>query len=179
MAVDWFSPSERIRMRANIGGFCLTLVLLWPGAVVAQDADAASEIFSREEWLAGYRHFGVAASLSYPYADFRDQYDAGFGLHALVDYPVSTLIRIAGDVAWNRFPGDDDGPALDVFSAFIEGRIVLAFFYAAGGTGYLTGVDHVGYVPSFGLRFDRTEFSVRWVAVGSDSWTTLRAGFYF
>jgi hypothetical protein len=167
-------------MRAQLFLLGLVLLLLLPVAGAAQTtSDAIPEAYSREEWLASYRHFGIAASASFPYTRFGDRYDTGFGLHALADFPLVTLINIAGDVGWTRFASDGEGDFLDVFNAIVEGRFVFAFFFVGGGTGYLSGVDDFGWVPSLGLRFDRAELAVRWVAAGPDAWTTLRAGFYF
>jgi len=159
----------------RISTLLLGLILLIPGVAVAQDDAGAA----RREWVAAYRQLGIAAAVSFPYADYDKRQDLGYGLQGLVDHPLVPLINLTGTVGWTHFPGQDDRDAVDVFLVTFGGRLVLGSFYMSGETGYFSEIEEWGWVPGFGFRFDRLELGLRYVASGKDAWTTVRAGWYF
>lgn len=133
----------------------------------------------RDEWLANYKHFGAAAAVTFPYQEFGDSYNTGYGLHGMVDFPLITFLNFIADVGWNNFPGENGGESADIFNFAGGAKIAIGVFFMGGEVGYFTDVDEVSWIPSIGLRFSRFEFAVRLKAVGSGSWTTLRFGYYF
>lgn len=155
-------------------GLVLLLMFLLPCLAAGQES-----VQTRDEWVANYRWLGAGLSTSFPYTEFGDDYSTGYGVHALLDKPVWPLINASADVGWNHFPGNEEHDSIDVWSLFFGGRLVFGVFYMGAEAGYLSEVDHVGWVPSFGCRFEKLELGIRYVASGSNSWTTLRAGYYF
>lgn len=133
----------------------------------------------RDEWLASYHHFGVAAAMTYPFQDFGDDYSTGFGLHGMVDYPWISLVHLIADVGWNHFPGKNDSASVDIFNISGGAKIALGAFFMGGEVGYFSEVDEVSWIPSIGVRPGNWEVALRIKAVGLGSWTTLRAGYYF
>jgi hypothetical protein len=152
----------------------LALVLMAPAFARGQGGEPES----REAWLATYRRFGAAATVSWPYTEFGDKYDSGWGLHALVDQPFVPLINLTADVGWNTFPGGGERDRTDVWNVTVGGKLTLGVFYMGGETGYLSSVDRWGWVPSLGARFGDLEVALRLTTAGSQGWTTLRLGYY-
>jgi len=148
-------------------------------ALVPQPARAETNNV-REQWLAQYRHLGLAGALTYPFQDFGDDYNTGYGLHAMFDYPLIPLLNVTGSAGWNHFPREKEGESLDVLNLAVGGKIALGSFYIGGEVGYFSEVEEWSWVPSMGVRLDSNwDFAVRLKATGTGSWTTLRAGYYF
>jgi len=148
-------------------------VILGAGAGLAQDVQPA-----RAPWHSG-NHWGVGAQFSYPYADFGDRFANGYGLQGLFDYPLIPLIDVCASVGWNRFPGAADGDGVNIWEVSFGGRFALGAFFMGSEMAYFSEVDQGSVVPSLGLRYDHWEVSVRFKAVGDNSWTGFRTGFYF
>jgi hypothetical protein len=162
--------------------FTLALGVLPPLGASAQPTASgatAEPQTEREQWLASYRHWGLAFAQTHPFQDFNDEHNTGYGLHAIVDYPVIPLLNFTVDVGWNRFDKADDGAALDVINVTFGGKISLGPFYVGGETGYYNKVEDWSWVPSMGVRPGNWDFGVRLKATGEGSWTTLRVGYYF
>jgi hypothetical protein len=160
----------------------LACLLLLPGMVNAQPSQSeqsAPGVSARDQWLATYRHWGLAAAQTHPFQDFNDEHNTGYGLHLILDYPVVPLLNFTADVGWNRFARADDGAALDVINLTFGGKISLGPVYIGGETGYFNKVDEWSWVPSFGVRPGNWELGLRLKATGSGTWTTLRVGYYF
>ncbi len=152
------------------------LLLSIPALAQDQPAPAAD---ARQAWVDSYRWLGAGVSTSFPYTDFGDDFNTGYGLYAIVDKPLWPLLNGSADLGWNHFPGAGDRESVDIFNLIFGLRFVLGVFFMGGETGYLSEVDNWGWVPSMGLRFEQLEFTVRHVNAGADAWTTLRAGYYF
>ncbi len=123
--------------------------------------------------------FGAAFSLNYPYENFGEEHETGYGIHAIMIYPFIPLLDFTADIGWNRFPQADDGEAIDVWEFAGGMRFVMGVFFMSGEVGYYTEVEDTSFVPGLGLRFDRLEISLRVKAVTGGSWTGLRVGYYF
>lgn len=166
-----------LTMNGRIALIALLVVVVGPSLVSAQQPDAES--MTREQWLADYRKFGVAATLSFPYGSFGDDQGTGYGLQGLVDYPVLPLLNLAGTLGWSHFPGDGNNEALNVWYVNIGARLSLAGFFMSGQAGYYSEIDEWGWVPGFGYRFTQLEIGLEYVSVSRDAWTTLHVGWYF
>jgi hypothetical protein len=138
----------------------------------------AQEPQTREQWLASYRHFGLAAAQTHPFQEFNDDTNTGYGAHAMCDFPVVPLLNFTADLGWNRFDREAGG-SLDVVNFTFGGKIAFGPAYMGGETGYYSKVDEWSWVPSFGLRPGNLDFCVRLKATGQGTWTTLRLGYYF
>lgn len=157
----------------------LFLCALVPAVILSPPVRAETNTV-REQWLAQYRHLGLAAALTYPFQDFGEDYDTGYGLHAMFDYPLIPLLNVTGSAGWNHFPRIEEGESLDVLNLAAGGKIALGVFYIGGEVGYFSEVEEWSWVPSMGVRLGSNwDFAVRLKATGSGSWTTLRAGCYF
>ncbi len=122
---------------------------------------------------------GISGAVTFPFGDFGDRAQTGYGLHAMGDYPVIPLLHLAGNVGFHQFSGEGEADDLTVWEFSVGVRFVLGAFYMGGENGYFTGVEDSSYIPNFGLRLGNWEAAVRWKAVGRGSWNTLRVGYYF
>ena len=164
-------------MNGRIVLLALLVTVVIPLATMAQQQD--SELTTREEWVANYNKFGIAATVSLPYGDFSEDRTTGYGLQGLVDFPLVPLFNLTGTVGWSHFPEDGDVEPVDIWYVNIGGRLVLASFYMSGQTGYYSELDQWGWVPGFGFRFTQLELGLEYVGASKGAWTTLRVGWYF
>jgi len=134
---------------------------------------------ARAAWVDDYRWLGAGLSVSFPYAEFGDKFNTGYGAHIIVDKPLWPLINLSGDLGYTHFAGNEEHESADIWNLLIGARLAFGAFFIGGEGGWFTEVDDLGWVPSMGVRFEKVEFELRWVTSGSNSWTTLRAGYYF
>ena len=152
------------------------VVLLLCG--VASGAVAADEAKPRAPWHSG-NYWGLGAQVSPPRNDFADKYSTGYGLQGMYNYPLIPLLEVSASVGWNHFPQEADGAGIDIWETSLGARFALGAFFMSGEMGYFSKVDEWSYMPGLGLRYDHWEFSLRVKAVGSNSWSGLRVGYYF
>ncbi|MFT5316481.1 MAG: hypothetical protein ACI9UK_002327, partial [Candidatus Krumholzibacteriia bacterium] len=129
-------------------------------------------------WHPG-NYWGVAAQSTFPRSDFGIDYNTGYGLQGIFDYPLIPLIDLSGSIGWNRFGGKDDRPAIDIWEVALGARFAVGVFFMNGEAGYYTKVDEWNYIPGLGLRFDHWEYSLRTKVAGNSTWSTFRVGYYF
>ena len=122
---------------------------------------------------------GVGLKTSFPFDDFGDRVNTGWGVAALLDYPVIPFIDATAEVGYSHFPDAGQGDGVDVWDVIFGARFALGVFFMGGETGYFSFVDEWSFVPSMGLRFGSLEGSVRFKAVGGGNWSSLRLGYYF
>lgn len=125
------------------------------------------------------RVLGLGVKSSFPYANFDDDFNTGWGVVGMVDYPLIPLIDLTADVGYTSFPGSGENDSVDVWNVCFGGRLALGVFFMGGETGYFSYVEDWSFVPSMGLRFGPFEGGVRYKAVGGSGWTSLRFGYYF
>jgi hypothetical protein len=154
--------------------FAVTLFL-----VLALGAAAGAQEAPRRSYYDDHRVWGLGAQISVPYSDFDANYDTGYGVHALMDYPLAPLFSLTGDVGWNRFSGVSEREDLDLWEVAVGGKFNLPPFFIGGDVAYYSEVDNVNWVPSLGLRFERWEIALRWKAAERTGWVSYRLGFYF
>jgi len=122
---------------------------------------------------------GAAVQTSFPYDELGDTHNTGWGVQAMVDYPLIPLFHLCGRVGWNTFPRVGGGDSLDVWEITGGGRVVLGAFFMGGEVGWYDKGDHWSWVPSLGLRFERIEVAFCVRAVSRYAYTSARAGWYF
>ena len=127
----------------------------------------------------GGNFFGVGAQLTYPFNDFGDDHSSGYGLQGLFNYPLIPLLDLSAALGWNHFPGANDGTSIDIWEMALGCRVALGAFFMNGEMGYFSKVDQWSFLPGLGLRYDHWEIALRVKAIGSDSWSSLRLGYYF
>ncbi len=123
--------------------------------------------------------FGAAGMLSFPYGEFGEKYDTGYGLHVMVDYPWISILNLTADLGWNHFPDGNDKQGVDVWEGSLGCKLAFGWFFMGGEAGYYTQVRDWSFVPTWGLKFGQFEFSMRTKAVGGGSWSGMRVGWYF
>lgn len=133
----------------------------------------------RQGWVDSYRNLGVGVTTTFPFQEFGDEYQTGYGLHLLADYPLIPLLNFTANAGYSHFGRVNEGDEIGVFSLVFGGKIMFGPAFMGGETGYFTEVDEWSWVPSFGLRIQELEFSLRYKSSGAGTWTTLRAGYYF
>ncbi len=139
----------------------------------------AAEVQAQEAPAPRSVNFGAGISGKYPYESFGDEYRSGYGLHAIMDYPVIPLLDLTADIGWNHFPRGDAIESLDIWEFVGGARVRLGVFFMSGEVGYYTNINETSFLPGLGLRF--THFEVAWNvrAVSRGSWTGLRLAYYF
>jgi hypothetical protein len=152
-------------------GLVILLTLLAAAGAAAQEAP------ERAPWHPG-TYFGVGAQATFPTSDFGDKYETGFGVQGMFNYPLIPLIDLAASVGWNHFPAGQVTEAVDIWEFTAGPRFALGTFFMNGETGYFSEVDEWNFVPGLGLRFKHWEYSLR-VKAATNSWTSLRVGYYF
>ena len=152
----------------------VVFALLLTFVPVAHGQDAPSR-----SYYDNHRVFGFALQGSTPYDDFAADYNTGFGVHGIADYPLAPLFSLIGDLGWNRFSGAGEVADIDVWEISAGAKFNLGPFYMGGEVAYYSKVDNVNWLPSIGLRFERWEFAVRWKAAERVGWVSYRVGYYF
>jgi len=123
--------------------------------------------------------FGAGLSAKYPYENFGDTYDTGYGIQAIMDYPFIPLLDLTAGIGWNHFPIANEGEAIDIWE-FVGGmRFRMGVFFMSGEVGYYTKIEETSFLPGLGLRFEHFEVAMNVRAVSGGSWTGLRLGYYF
>jgi len=165
----------------------LISLMMVAGATLAVAQDTAQDTAqntaqntapARAPWHPG-NFWGVGVQASLPHNDFADKFSSGYGLQGMFNYPLIPLIDLSGSVGWNHFPGADDGAGADIWEFAFGARLALGVFFMNGEVGYFSKVDETNFIPGLGLRFAHWEFAARTKAVGSNTWSGLRVGYYF
>jgi hypothetical protein len=162
---------KNLQILIIVAGACLL------GASAVPEVGAQTP--ERQAWLDAYKNLGVGATMTFPFKEFGDTYNTGYGLHVLADYPVIPLLNFSANAGWTHFGRANEGDGIDVFSLVFGGKVVFGPVFMGGETGYYSKVEEWSWVPSFGVRHRNLEFSLRYKATGAGTWTTLRAGYYF
>ena len=157
----------------------LTVVMALPAALaLGATGVGAQETGDRAPWHPG-TYFAAGAQFSFPYDRFADDYQTGYGLQAIFDYPWVPLLDWSASVGWNHFGAKGDNDAVDVWEAAAGLRFVLGRFFMNGEVGWFSEVDDTTFIPGLGWRTERWEISLRTKAAGSNAWTSVRFGWYF
>jgi len=153
---------------------CLLACCVFPPGASAQEQDAPPP-----DPTGGSASFGADLSAKYPYQNFGDSHDTGFGIHAIMDYPFIPLLDLTAHIGWNHFPEANDGETIDIWE-FVGGmRFRMGIFFMSGEVGYYTKIEETSFLPGLGLRFDHFEVAMNVRAVSGGSWTGIRLGYYF
>ena len=125
------------------------------------------------------KNLGLGVKTSFPYAEFGEDANTGWGVAGMVDYPLIPLLDLTADVGYNHFAGMGEKDGVDVWNFCFGGRLALGAFFMGGETGYFSHGNDWSFVPSMGLRFGQLEGAIRYKSVGANGWTSLRFGYYF
>lgn len=158
----------------NKSQISLVMLLALGFLVFSMGAGIAKEWPGRET-----RNLGVAVKTFFPYAEYGEETDTGWGIAGIYDYPLIPLIDLTADVGYSTFSTPDGFDSVNIWNFTFGGRLVLGPFFMGGETGYFTKVEEWSYVPSMGLRFGAFEGGVSYKSVGTAAWTQLRFGYYF
>jgi hypothetical protein len=148
----------------------LAAIALPPGNLHAQEGAA---------WHPRNEGFAAGLVANIPNADFGRRSQTGFGIQGFYVRPLLPLVTVTASAGYNRFPGEGELPAADVWSFTGGLRFEFGAFYMSGEGGYYTEIDEGGFVPGIGLHLGRFEAAARWKASGNSTWTSLRLGYYF
>jgi hypothetical protein len=147
--------------------------LLIPLGAWAQDQPPAAEPATKSV------SFGGALAAKFPNESFAIQYDTGYGIYGIMDYPLIPLLDLAAGIGWNHFPAGAAGDAIDVWEFVGGARVRLGVFFMSGEVAYYTEIKETSFLPGLGLRFKHFEVAFNVRAVSGGSWQGLRLGYYF
>jgi hypothetical protein len=143
------------------------------------DAMAQEQAEPEPDYTAGSTSFGVGLTGKYRKETYGDDYEPGYGIMAMMDYPFIPLLDLTAGIGWNTFPDANDGEAADLWE-FVGGmRFRMGVFFMSGELGYYTTIEETSFLPGLGLRFDHFEVAWNIRAVKNGSWSGLRLGYYF
>jgi hypothetical protein len=136
--------------------------------------------------------FGLGANVAFPTGSFGDLYNSGFGVHALIQHPVTPLATITGDVGWTSFSGKDLSLDIgDIGSIPFSGDNLEMWNFTGGAKvnllplglgleyGYYTQIKEWGLVPYASFGLSKIDLAARYKATGDAKWFEVRVGFMF
>lgn len=124
-------------------------------------------------------NFGAGLTVKTPYDSFGEDFKTGYGISALMDYPLHPLLDLTASVGWNHFSSDKADESIDIWELVGGARFRLGVFFMSGEVGYYTEIDQTSFLPGLGLRFTHFEFAFNVRAVDAGSWRGFRLGYYF
>jgi hypothetical protein len=144
-------------------------------------------------WVTNASAIGLGVGVILPSGDFKDGYDVGYGAHLVMDYPVTPLASIYGDLGYNGFKAKDNAdledldlelPDLTMWNISVGGRAGLGgAFYLGAEIGYYIVSDdlddEIGITPLIGTKFSKLDLSARYKATDDFKWFEIRAALGF
>ncbi len=161
-------------------GILKPIILFWRFAVLVLLLTSVSTVAQAKTWPGREeRVLGLGIKSTFPFSEFGNKTDNGWGVAGLVDYPLIPFIDLTADLGVTHFSGKNGGESVNVWNASFGGRFALGVFFMGGETGYFSYVEEWSFIPSMGLRFGSFEGSIGHKSVGGGNWTSLRFGYYF
>jgi hypothetical protein len=126
---------------------------------------------------------GARGKLLFPTGDFDDVAKTGWGLAATGDFTIIPLVKLRGEVGYNRFDGEDvsEGATIDdwnIWSFLIGARLQLPILYLSLDGGYYTEIDEFSLLPGLGFRFLFLDVGGRYKWTG-ENWFEVFGGVSF
>ena len=126
---------------------------------------------------------GARGKILLPTGDFNDVAKTGWGLAATGDFTLIPLVKLRGEVGYNKFDGEDrsDGTTIDdwnIWSFLIGARLQLPIIYFSLDGGYYTEIDEFSLLPGLGFRFLFLDVGGRYKWTG-ENWFEIFGGVSF
>ncbi|MCP4574465.1 MAG: hypothetical protein GY838_19110 [bacterium] len=145
----------------------------------------ASAVF----WVTNASAIGVGVGVILPTGDFKDSHDTGVSAHLVMDYPVTPLASIYGDLGWQGFQAkgvegiDFEGADISMWSISAGAKAGFGAVYVGGEVGYYIisdGIDNeIGATPVLGTKMGPLDLSARYKFLDDIKWFEVRAGIGF
>lgn len=143
-------------------------------------------------WVTNASAIGLGVGVILPTGDFADGYDVGYGAHLILDYPVTPVASIYGDLGYQGFKGKSnvdfenlelDMPDLTMWNISAGGRAGLGAIYLGAEIGYYIvsdGLDDdIGITPLIGTKLGPVDVSARYKLTDDFQWFEIRGAFSF
>ncbi len=141
--------------------FCLVLL---PGRAEAQFA------------------LGARAKLLFPTGGFDDLAKTGWGAAATGDFTLLPLVKLRGEVGYNRFDGETNGDTTyddwNIWNFGVGARLQLPIIYISLDGSYYTEIDEFSVLPGAGFRFLFLDVGARYKWTG-ENWFEVFGGVSF
>jgi hypothetical protein len=125
---------------------------------------------------------GARGKILIPTGDFDKKADTGWGLAATGDFTLIPLVKLRGEVGYNRFDGKVDGVQenddWNIWDFMIGARLQLPIIYFSLDGAYYTQIDEVSLLPGLGLRFLFLDVGGRYKWTG-ENWFEVFGGVSF
>jgi hypothetical protein len=125
---------------------------------------------------------GARGKILIPTGDFDKEADTGWGLAATGDFTLIPLVKLRGEVGYNRFDGKVDGVQenddWNIWDFMIGARLQLPIIYFSLDGAYYTQIDEVSLLPGLGLRFLFLDVGGRYKWTG-ENWFEVFGGVSF
>ncbi len=127
--------------------------------------------------------FGGRAKLLLPTGDFDDVAKTGWGAAATADFTIIPLVKLRGEVGYNRFDGEDpsDGTTYDdwnIWNFGVGARLQLPVVYISLDGSYYTEIDEFSVLPGIGFRLFFLDVGARYKWTG-ENWFEVFGGVSF
>lgn len=126
--------------------------------------------------------FGARAKMLLPTGDFDDVAKTGWGAAATGDFTLIPLLKIRGEVGYNRFDGETDGDTTyddwNIWNFGAGARLQLPIIYISLDGSYYTKIDEFSVLPGVGARFLFLDVGARYKWTG-ENWFEIFGGVSF
>jgi len=148
-------------MKLSLGTF-LILGLMFGGAVHAAPQNG-----------------GLAASFVQPTGDFKNVVGSGYGLSAIFDYPLASVVNLSGALGRYHFTGVDERDGMSFWEFTAGPQVDFGKLYGGIEVGYYTTLKEWGVVPNLGIRKGMVDVGLRFKVTADRKYFALRAGIFF
>jgi hypothetical protein len=125
---------------------------------------------------------GGRAKMLLPTGDFDDVAKTGWGAAATGDFTLVPLIKLRGEVGYNRFDGETDGETSyddwNIWNFGIGARLQLPIVYISLDGSYYTKIDEFSVLPGIGARILFLDVGARYKWTG-ENWVEIFGGVSF
>ena len=125
---------------------------------------------------------GARAKMMFPTGDFADKADTGWGIAGTGDFTLIPLIKLRGEVGYNRFDGKIDGDTTyddwNIWNFGVGARLQLPIIYLSLDGMYYTKIDDLSLLPGIGARILFLDVGARYKWTG-ENWVELFGGVSF
>jgi hypothetical protein len=125
---------------------------------------------------------GGRAKMLLPTGDFDDVAKTGWGAAATGDFTLVPLIKLRGEVGYNRFDGETDGETTyddwNIWNFGIGARLQLPIVYISLDGSYYTKIDEFSVLPGIGARILFLDVGARYKWTG-ENWVEIFGGVSF